>query len=103
MDGVILPQEVKRMLDAKDASFVLIDIRTPEERAEGYIEPSLFIPMTDLMKRMDELPKDKVLVVYCASGGRSSFACNILKSKGFNAKSLAGGILAWNGLKYPTK
>src|SRR3989344_628665 len=103
MDGIILPQEVKRMLDAKDDSFVIVDIRTLEERKESRIEPSLFIPMTELLTRLDELPKSKRLVVYCASGGRSSFACNILKSKGLNVKNLAGGIAAWQNLKYPLK
>lgn len=103
METIILPQELKRKLDAKDESIVLLDIRTQEERSEAKIEPSMFIPMMELLKRLDELPKDKLLVIYCASGGRSAFAVNILRSKGFNVQNLAGGILAWQNLNYPVQ
>lgn len=96
METVILPQEVKRKLDAKDDSIVLLDVRTKEERDTAKIEPSLFIPMTELLKRLSELPKDKTIVVYCHVGGRSGFAANILRTKGYNALNLAGGINAWS-------
>lgn len=96
MDRIILPQELKRKLNAKDDSILLLDIRTQEERDAAKIEPSIFIPMTELLKRLDELPKSKVIVVYCHVGSRSAFAANILREKGFNAISLAGGINAWS-------
>ena len=77
-------------------SCVFLDVRTKEERAICVIEPSLFIPMAKLQTDFVKLPKDKEIVVYCHTGGRSAMATGFLKSKGYNAANLTGGIIAWH-------
>jgi rhodanese-related sulfurtransferase len=45
---------------------------------------------------MNELPKDKEIVVYCRIGNRSAYACSYLARMGYNVKNLEGGIILWN-------
>ena len=75
---------------------VILDVRRPTERAEKYIEGSLGVRLNHLRERIGELPRDRELVVYCASGYRSSIAASILAQEGIERISnLVGGINAW--------
>lgn len=76
-------------------AFVLLDVRSPEERAQGFIPGSLHIPLPQLRERAGELPQDKEIVVYCQSGQRSYYACRILTQKGFRARNLTGSYRTW--------
>jgi rhodanese-related sulfurtransferase len=74
----------------------LVDIRTPAEVAQAAIPNALHLPMHLLPLRMNELPKDKEVVLYCRSGARSYHACTYLVQQGFdNVINLRGGIIAW--------
>jgi len=74
----------------------LIDIRTPAEAAQGAIPNAIYLPMHLLPLRMNELPRDKEVVLYCRSGARSYHACAYLAQQGFeNAVNLRGGIIGW--------
>lgn len=76
---------------------VLIDIRTPNEFAAGAIEGAKNIPLNELPNRLDELPKDDEVIVYCAGGYRSSLARSILNAEGFKVTAdLVGGYGAWD-------
>lgn len=71
---------------------VVLDVRTKEERQNGYIEGSLHIPVQELRARLGELPKDKEIVVYCQTGRRSYIAARILMQQGFSSvRNLSGG------------
>ncbi len=70
---------------------ILVDVRTDKEYHAGHIEGCIHIPLQDLRDRLEFLPKDKTLIVYCASGMRSYMACRILQQKGFCCSSLSGG------------
>jgi rhodanese-related sulfurtransferase len=70
---------------------VLLDVRTKKERDAGTIAGSVHIPLAELRERMEELPKDKEIVVFCRNGKRSYTAERMLKQKGYNAKNLSGG------------
>ena len=75
---------------------LLVDIRTPQEIIQAAIPNAIFIPMHLLPLRLDELPRDRDLVLYCRSGARSYHACQYLAQQGFaNAINLRGGIIAW--------
>jgi rhodanese-related sulfurtransferase len=75
---------------------VLVDIRTPEEVAQGIIPDATHLPMHLLPLRHAELPRDRDLVIYCRSGARSYHACQFLIGQGFeNAINLRGGIIDW--------
>jgi rhodanese-related sulfurtransferase len=74
----------------------LIDIRSEAEISRGAIGGAQHIPMHLLPLRIQDIPKDKPVVLYCHSGARSAQACAWLSSQGFeNMHNLSGGILAW--------
>jgi hydroxyacylglutathione hydrolase len=79
-----------------------IDVRTPREREQKFIEGSVSIPLNHLTERMGELPKNRRLIVYCAGGYRSSIGASLLQRGGFDRVSeIAGGIAAWETAKLP--
>jgi len=71
---------------------VLLDVREPAERASDRIPDSLHIPLGQLRNRLDELPRDKKIIVYCAVGLRAHIAVRILEQNGFQAANLTGGM-----------
>ena len=76
---------------------MLLDIREDQEVSICSIEGSTHIPMNDIPAKLEELPKDKPLVVMCHVGGRSFQVTQWLLSNGFdNALNLEGGIAAWS-------
>jgi len=91
----ISPAELKQLKD-QNADFVLIDVREEHEFDEANLNGQL-IPMGEVMDRVDEIPKDKQVVVHCRSGKRSATVINALESQhGFtNLYNLRGGILAY--------
>ena len=75
----------------------LLDIREDQEVDTCAIEGSLHIAMSELMDRLDEVPKEQPLVVMCHVGGRSSQVVEWMHANGDeNALNLAGGISAWS-------
>src|SRR5690606_9184157 len=68
-----------------------LDARLPEEGTLGSIPGSHNIPMQQLRQRFGELPRDRKILVYCASGQRSYFAVRVLRQNGFDAYNLSGG------------
>lgn len=83
---------------AKDPAVFVLDVRTPGEHAEGFIERGTLVPVDELANRLAELPadKEKPILVYCAMGGRSARAATLLASKGWTTVfNLEGGITGW--------
>lgn len=70
---------------------VVLDTRTAGEYARGAVDGALHIPLDELREHLDELPRDKRLLVYCQSGLRSYVACRILAQHGFACANVAGG------------
>ncbi len=91
----ITVQELKSKIDS-GADFQLIDVREDNEREFTNIGGD-HIPMGSVMQQVDKISKDKEVVVYCRSGGRSAQVVNFLQANhGFdNLYNLKGGILAW--------
>jgi rhodanese-related sulfurtransferase len=77
------------------ASHLLIDVRTPEEFASGHIDGSVNIPVEEMQGRLDEIPGDTPIVVYCRSGNRSATAARILTDAGYTPVYDLGGIQDW--------
>ena len=99
----ITPVELKQRLDAGDKLFIL-DVREPNEYQINRIPGSTLIPLGELPRRYQELPKDVEIVAQCKMGGRSAKALDFLKSVGFtNVKNLRGGILEWIDKVDPTQ
>lgn len=81
----------------------ILDVRTPEEWAEFHVEGSTLIPLAELAQRVNEVPKDREIVVVCRSGNRSQQGREILKSAGFSqVTSMAGGLTEWRSSGFPT-
>ena len=88
--------ELKRRFDSNE-SFELIDVREPYEYEIARIDGAKLIPLGELPSRVDELPREKDIVVHCHSGMRSAHAVQLLQESGFDrAVNLAGGIDAWS-------
>lgn len=98
----ISPVELRRMLDAKE-QFVLIDVREPYE-VETCSIGGIPLPMSQLVDRVAEIPKDVRVVIHCRSGSRSSAVIDALSSRyGYtNLINLKGGIMAWKEAIDPT-
>lgn len=82
----------------------LVDVRTPEEYAEGHLERAVNIDVNDsafLQHATASLEKGKTVAVYCRSGKRSAFAASLLAKQGYNVINLLGGILAWKEDRKP--
>jgi rhodanese-related sulfurtransferase len=76
--------------------FVLLDIRSAGELAQGVLPDAEHLPMHLIPLRISELPKDKDVILYCHSGARSYHACAYLAQQGYeNVINLRGGILNW--------
>jgi sulfur-carrier protein adenylyltransferase/sulfurtransferase len=94
-DWEISPVELKRRLDAGEDLFIL-DVREPNEYQINRIAGSTLIPLGELPRRYQELPRDREIIAQCKMGGRSAKAMEYLKTVGFtNVKNLRGGILEW--------
>ena len=73
--------------------WMLLDVRTNQEWAQGYVEGAVHIPMDQLMGRLDEVA-DQVICI-CAVGARSARVVEYLNAHGHNAVNVDGGIYAW--------
>ncbi len=96
---------VQQVADIKDhPDVVLIDVREPWEYNEGHIPGVKLIPLGQLTNKLDEIPKDKFVVMTCRSGNRSNQATQFLRSQGFdNVHNMLGGILAWQKAGLPVE
>ncbi|MCB9598187.1 MAG: rhodanese-like domain-containing protein [Sandaracinaceae bacterium] len=86
------PAEDPHAMVAEGAT--LLDVRTPGEFSSGHIEGAVNIPISELGQRMEEVPTDHSVVVYCLSGGRSASAASMLRSHGYQVHDL-GPMSAW--------
>lgn len=67
----VRPAELKQLLDAKSADIVIVDVRDETEFKEGHIPTAINIPVETFALRSEVLPKEKKVIVYCNTGGRS--------------------------------
>ncbi len=76
--------DMARVKEVVGAGAKVLDVRTPEEFAGGHVPGAINIPVQVLGGRISEVgPKDKPVVVYCRSGGRSASAASMLKQAGY--------------------
>ncbi len=99
-----LPSEISvaQAHDKYNQDTFFLDVREPEEWNEYHIEGATLIPLGELASRVDDLPRDKEIVVVCRSGNRSQAGRDILKDAGFTqVTSMAGGVSQWQASGYP--
>lgn len=98
----ITVQDFVELRNHEPDRIAVLDVREPGEVASGAIENSLAIPLGRLEARLVELDRDKLLVVHCKGGYRSSIATSILRRAGFrDIANLIGGFDAWKSAGLP--
>lgn len=97
----VTADDAKKLLSETPLSDItILDVRQPKEYEEEHIPGAKLIPIADLGNRFDEINPEKPTLVYCAIGGRSRVAAQMLAGKDFEkVMNLTGGIKAWNGEK----
>ncbi|GAQ95039.1 3-mercaptopyruvate sulfurtransferase SseA, contains two rhodanese domains [Thermodesulfovibrio aggregans] len=98
--GTIGIEEFKKITGKIPPNVIILDVRDPEETQMGMIKGAKNIPVNELKDRLNELPKDKEIIVHCATGMRAEMAYNILKEAGYNVKFLDASIQIKKGGKY---
>jgi glyoxylase-like metal-dependent hydrolase (beta-lactamase superfamily II) len=98
----------QRFVDAKQArqrivaGSAVVDVREPDEVADGKVEDALTIPLGELSRRVDEVPRDRPVVVYCAHGERAASGASLLERAGLlDLAIVKGGFEAWRELEFP--
>jgi rhodanese-related sulfurtransferase len=84
-----------------DDGAVMIDVRTTQEWNAGRAPFAVHVPMSDLSRRMNRIPKSKQVVVACRSGNRSRHVCRQLAAAGYDVVNLRGGMVAWQRTGQP--
>ncbi len=92
----ITPEEAKILMD-NESDYVVLDVRTEEEFAEGHIENAVLLPDYEIEVKAETVLTDKeqLILVYCRSGRRSKIASEKLVSLGYTNVKEFGGIIDW--------
>ncbi len=96
MWDMISTEQLERYLD-EGRDMVLVDTRDEQSYARGHIRGAVSIPFEQLMNRLGELPRDRLLVFYCYHGPNSMRAARRLAGMGYYTADVYGGILAYRG------
>lgn len=102
LPATIGPQDAYSLYQKGDTFF--LDVREQSEWDEFHAPNTTLIPLSELAARVNEVPKDKPIVVVCRSGNRSDQGRDILKQAGYtNVTSMDGGLKTWRDLGYPVE
>lgn len=98
-DNDITPDQ----LAAKLGQVTLLDVREQYEWDHSHLSGAIHIPLQQLVRRLEEVPRDKEIVVYCRMGGRSAHAQHVMLEHGFTrVRNLVGGLIAWSRQQDPS-
>jgi rhodanese-related sulfurtransferase len=86
---------VNEAFELLDGDAVLIDVREESEWTAGHAPMATLIPLSELPDHLDELPRDRLIVCACRSGGRSLRAATFLQENGFDTLNMTGGMMGW--------
>ncbi|MHA6523986.1 rhodanese-like domain-containing protein [Tessaracoccus sp. G1721] len=73
----------------------ILDVREPDEYAEGHVPSAVLIPLGEVASRVDEVPAGRTVYVVCRSGRRSMTGARALAAAGRQAISVRGGTMGW--------
>jgi rhodanese-related sulfurtransferase len=80
---------------------LLLDVREPDEWEAGHANDARHLPLARVPDEHADLPPETPIVVICRAGGRSQKAAEYLRSQGYDATNLAGGMRAWSAAGLP--
>jgi len=94
----VSPERVAQLHE--EGAIQLIDVREPYENEAGRIAGGRHVQFAQLSRAAETVERDRPVVFYCRSGGRSAVATQAFRASGYDAHNMAGGLLAWveNGL-----
>lgn len=100
---IIKAENLKQRLQVQEDEFILLDTRSEEEYQTGHLKDARFVNFeTFQLKDVEDIPKDKEIIVYCLSGGRSNrVGTQLLKAGYENVHNLEGGMRNWKSKGYP--
>jgi len=102
--GVSDSREIQELLVKEPKNVIVLDVRTPGEWRGGYIKGALLIPMRDVPGSLGKIPKDKKIVVVCATGARSGAVASYLDESGYKwVKNYTGGMVDWQRKGLPVE
>lgn len=93
-NNMLTPQELYQFVQNKNQDIYILDIRQNEDFQKGHVEGANNQFWFDVGRILDQLPKDKHIIVYCYSGQSAAQVVGVLNTVGFKASSMTGG---WNG------
>ncbi len=94
--------ELQSLLEKEGDQVFLLDVRTPGEYRRGHIAGSVLVPMREIPGRLKEIPRDRKIVVVCASGARSEAVARYLDRQGFPwVANYTGGVFDWARHRLP--
>jgi phage shock protein E len=100
----VSPDALLQMQAKKDASLLLLDVRTPEEFAAGHIPGAVNIPYDQVAAHLSAIPKDDEVVLYCHSGRRAGLAAEVLATNGYTKLAhLQGDMQGWQNAGRPVE
>jgi rhodanese-related sulfurtransferase len=88
--------DVARALQLLDEGALLLDVREDSEWEAGHAAAARHIALSSVPDFVDDLPRERVIVCVCRSGGRSARAGQFLAEQGFDVVNLEGGMTAWH-------
>jgi rhodanese-related sulfurtransferase len=91
-------EEARKLIDE---GAQVIDVRADHEWEAGRIAGATHVPLPELPQRLEEIDKDRPVVVYCRGGNRSTMAADALAEAGYDAHKLSEGIVGWSGDELP--
>lgn len=88
-------RELGRLLEKENV--LVVDVREPDEHAQGVIAGATLMPLGQVGRRFSELPKDRPVALICRTGNRSQAAAEFLMTKGYDVMNVEGGMVDWPG------
>lgn len=89
--------EIDRFIDIYKSRLIILDVRSEKEYKEGHIKNAINISYEKIIKGLENINNDKIVLVYCYSGGRSMRVAKILYFKGYSVINVVGGLKEYNG------
>ncbi len=97
----ISSREAKALLE-KSRNIFLLDVRTPQENSQARLPGSVLIPIGEFERRINEVPRNKTILVYCAVGSRSKPVAELLSQRGYiEVYNMTDGIIGWYRNGFP--
>lgn len=92
----IEPSELKKLVNHPVDSIWIIDVRSEKAYSNGHIPTAKSFPAATITSRLNEIPKDQYLIIYCTVGGMAKIASKTLKKAGYKRTINWGGLSRWN-------